>query len=76
VSPDYGCRVPAPMLVYSATVPLPMRQITVLLPQSRQSASPPAIHPILDGERRPTGLRVGTTRLAVHFGQRVAIERD
>lgn len=76
VSPDYGCRVPAPMLVYTANAPLPMRQVTVLFPDRRPSAAPPAVDPILDGNRRPTGVRVPSARLAVHFDQYVTIERD
>jgi hypothetical protein len=64
------------MLVYSAVAPLPLRQVTVLFPEHRPSAVPPSLQPIFDGERRPTGLRVGALRLAVHFDQQVAIERN
>ena len=76
VSSDYGCRVPAPMLVYSAAAPFPLRQVTVLFPARRPSAAPPSMHPILDGDRRPTGLRVEAMRLAVHFDHHVTIERN
>jgi hypothetical protein len=76
VSPEYGCRVPAPMLVYSATGPLPMRQLTVLVPERRQSASPPSINPILDGSLRLAGVHVTSARLTVHFDPQVVIARD
>ena len=76
VSPDYGCRVPAPMLVYSATGPLPMRQLTVLVPERRQSTSPPSIDPILDLSRRPMGVRLTSARLTVHFDPQIVIARD
>jgi hypothetical protein len=76
VSPDYGRRVPAPMLVYSAMALLPMRQVTVLFPERRPSAVPPSLQPIVNGDRRPTGLRVAALNLAVHFDQQVAIERN
>jgi hypothetical protein len=76
VSSDYGCREPAPMVVYSAAAPLPMRHVTVLFPERRPGALPPSIHPILNGERRLAGLRLGATRLAVHFDPLVAIEQD
>jgi hypothetical protein len=76
VSPDYGCRVPAPMIVYSAVAPLPFRQVTVLFPERRPSAVPPSLHPIVDEDRLMTGLRVGALRLAVHFDHQVAIERN
>jgi hypothetical protein len=76
VSPDYGRRVPAPMLVFAAQGPLPMRQLTVLVPQRRQSTSPPSVDPILDGSRRLVGVRVTLARLTVHFDPHVVIARD
>jgi hypothetical protein len=76
VSPDYGRRVPAPMLVYSATAPLPIRHLTVLVPERRPSATPPSLDPIFDRDGRPTGVRVTSACLTVHFDQHVVIARD
>jgi hypothetical protein len=76
VSPDYGCRVPAPMVVYSASGPLPMRQVTILWPERGEGVTPPVVAPILDDDRRPTGVRVTPARLTIHFNQHVVIERD
>ena len=76
VSSDYGCRVPAPMLVYSATGTLPMRQLTVLVPERRQSASPPSIDLVLDRSRRPSGVHLSSARLTVHFDPQVVIAKD
>lgn len=47
VSADYGQRQPAPMLVYSATAPLPLRVITLLLPIADAAAPPPAVRPLI-----------------------------
>ena len=75
VSPDYGRRVPAPMLVYRARAPLPMRLVTVVYPNRRQPASVPAIHGIYDNHGRPRGVRVPAAQRIVHFDPRVRIER-
>lgn len=41
VSPDYGVRTPAPLLVYSAVALLPVRVVTLLLPWHDLGAPPP-----------------------------------
>jgi hypothetical protein len=46
VSPDYGQREPAPLLVYNATTRLPVRIITLLLPVIDRNAAPPRVRPM------------------------------
>lgn len=43
VSPDYGRREPAPMLVYSATASLPLRILSLLFPIDHRAAVPPIV---------------------------------
>ena len=43
LSPDYGLRVPAPLLVYSIRRRLPLRLVTLLLPVEDASAPPPRV---------------------------------
>lgn len=47
VSPDYGQRLPAPALVYSATARLPLRTMTLLLPVADPASPPPAVDPLV-----------------------------
>ena len=47
VSPDYGRRRTAPVLIYRAATRLPLRIITLLLPGDRPFAPPPAVSPLL-----------------------------
>src|SRR5262249_40229838 len=51
VSPDYGQRRPAPVLIYSASARLPVRIMTVLIPTENPLDSPPTVSP-LAGEAR------------------------
>jgi hypothetical protein len=75
VSPDYGRRVPAPMLVYRARGPLPMQLVTVIYPSRRLPAAPPAIEADRDDGGRLRGLRIAASRAAVYFDPPVRIER-
>jgi hypothetical protein len=43
VSPDYGQRRPAPVLIYSAVTRLPLRIVTLLFPMENPSGPPPDI---------------------------------
>ncbi len=43
LSPDYGRRLPAPLLVHSARRPLPLRLVTLLLPLEDGSAPAPSV---------------------------------
>jgi hypothetical protein len=53
ISPGYGQRQPAPMVVYSTTAPLPLRIVTLLLPSREPNAPPPPARPLV---REGTGL--------------------
>lgn len=61
VSPDYGVREPAPLLVFGAAARLPLRIVTVLWPTF--AAHPPAIAALADGAGRIAALALdgGTT---------------
>jgi hypothetical protein len=56
VSPDYGRRQPAPMVVYATTTPLPLRIVTLLLPSAEPEAPPPAVAPLRGKDRQLAGL--------------------
>jgi len=48
VSPDYGLRVPAPLLCYSTVVRLPLRITTLLVPVGSDEAAPPDVVPMFE----------------------------
>ncbi len=56
ISPDYGQRQPAPVLVYTAVTRLPWRVVTVLLPIEDGAAEPPDVSAVVDGASRVVGL--------------------
>lgn len=51
VSSDYGRHQGAPVCVYSLTAMLPLRLITLLLPTDAFAALPPAVSPLIEGNR-------------------------
>ena len=51
VSPEYGRRLAAPVLIYRAVTRLPLRIVTLLLPCDRPFALPPKVSPLLRGDR-------------------------
>ena len=53
VSPDYGRRGPAPVLVCSAVAQLPIRIVTLLLPTGDPFAPPPAVSPMIRDRQGP-----------------------
>jgi hypothetical protein len=59
VSPHYGQREPAPILIYSVTACLPLRVLTLLLPVETCGAASPQVQPVLG----PDGVPVGMTFL-------------
>ena len=59
VSPDYGQRRPAPVLIYSAVTCLPLRIVTLLLPIEQRQVTPPAVSPIVGEGPGPIGLIFG-----------------
>ena len=56
VSPDYGRREPAPLVMFSTRAALPLRAFTLLLPTEDVNATPPALD-LVGSERGPAGLR-------------------
>ena len=68
VSPDYGQRRPAPVLVYSAVTRLPLRIVTLLLPVADIAAPPPGVSFLLEGGSMPVGLAFDETRAQIRFG--------
>ena len=69
ISRDYGQRQPAPMLVYSSSVSLPWRILTLLLPDAHGASQPPAVQPIYDARGLPTGLTFERSRRSVRFDE-------
>jgi hypothetical protein len=57
VSPAYGRRVPAPLLLLAARGPLPLRSISLLVPMRDVEAALPEVELVSRGERHAAGLR-------------------
>lgn len=49
-SPNYGQKVPAPALTFSAVARLPLRVVTLLYPLSDPEAATPEVAPLMEGE--------------------------
>ena len=56
LSPDYGRRRPAPVLLYSAVTRLPLRIVTLLYPTRNPLADPPVVSPVVGEGRGPVEL--------------------
>jgi hypothetical protein len=69
ISPDYGKRVPAPMLIYSCDAPLPWRAVTVLVPDREGGPLPPPVYAIRDDAGFPVGLNFDDTGEAVRIDE-------
>src|SRR5262245_45111108 len=67
VSTDYGQRTPAPALVYSTVVSLPLRIVTLLWPIEDGTATPPHVRPILDEASTLMGLTFGDGTLVASW---------
>ena len=65
-SPDYGRRLPAPVLVYECVTRLPLRIVTLVLPCDRPFAPAPAVSPVMRDDRL-AGLRFETTGETFRF---------
>jgi len=70
VSPVYGRREPAPLLVYSTVTTLPLRLMTVLLPSAGPCAAAPAVSASLDRNGAPVGLVFDDTGERITLGGR------
>jgi uncharacterized heparinase superfamily protein len=66
ISADYGQRTPAPVLVYSAATRLPLRIVTLLVPQDDPLAPPPAVAASMER----IDLAFGDARETLHIGER------
>jgi hypothetical protein len=69
VAPNYGRRRMAPMLVYSASVRLPIRIVTLLLPADRPFAPRPAVSALQDSGPGPIGILIEEPREKVRFDE-------
>jgi hypothetical protein len=69
-APDYGRRVPAPVIVHEATLRAPLRVVTVLLPWLASAGAPPEIHPLAVDAAGPRGVALP------HLGDRVRFSAD
>ena len=74
VSPDYGLRVPAPQLRYTAVTALPLRVVSLLLPQASGEQDLPSVT-LVQSEGR-TSLVIDGGRETVRVDERqVSVER-
>jgi hypothetical protein len=69
VSPDYGQRRPAPLLVYSAVATFPLRIVTLLFPAERPLACPPDVAPLADERSGLVGLCFQSSGESIRFGE-------
>jgi hypothetical protein len=77
ISPEIAHLSPAPMLIYSFSVALPWRIVTLLLPDRQGLSAPPAVRPIFDDGGLPQGFVFERPRRVVRFDDRaVLVERD
>jgi len=67
VSPDYGQRRPAPVMVVTAEARLPLRIITLLVPRAGGPGLPPEVALLRVGDQRPSGLIIDRGRDTLRF---------
>jgi len=67
VSPDYGQRRPAPVLIVTAEALLPLRIMTLLVPTAGEADQPPGVSLLDRGDRRPAGLILDGGRDTLRF---------
>lgn len=68
VSPDYGQRVPAPVVSVGSASRLPLRIVTLLLPVAHRGQPPPQVRPWLDTDGEPCGLSFEGGQQSLRFG--------
>lgn len=73
VSPDYGQRVPAPVLVLSVEGRLPMRLVTLAVPVRQATAPPPAVSPVLGEAGELAGLVFEGSGERVHVDEELVM---
>lgn len=69
ISPDYGSRRGAPVLIYRVRTRLPLRVVTLLLPTRHPLAAPPIVSPLFSGGSSPVGVLFEETRESVRFDE-------
>jgi hypothetical protein len=65
VSPDYGRRVPAPLVVVSARVALPARLVTLLVPRAPRDPGPPRFETFPGADGLPSRVVTGGEEILV-----------
>jgi hypothetical protein len=72
ISPDYGLRVPAPQLTYTAVEKLPLRIVTLIIPREADEGAPPEVESVQTGSslnlvftRDQETVRVDDTQITV-----------
>jgi hypothetical protein len=68
MSPDYGWRVPAPVLVHAAAGALPLRIVTLLFPCADADAPAPVVSAVAGEAGRLVALRFDDSGETVNFG--------
>jgi Heparinase II/III-like protein/Heparinase II/III N-terminus len=69
ISPHYGQRRPAPLLVYSSVATLPFRIVTLLWPTADTEGPVPIVHSLVGDGPGPDGLLLESTRRRIRFDE-------
>ena len=76
MSPDYGRRLSAPVLIYRVVTRLPLRVVTLLLPADRPFAPAPEVSPLIAEDGVLAGIRFEEPLEIVRFDdERFVVER-
>jgi hypothetical protein len=67
VSPDYGQRLPAPVMIVTADARLPLRIITLLIPMAGEPGAPPEVSLLDIDAPQPSGVVLDRGRDTVRF---------
>lgn len=74
VSPDYGRREPAPLVIYSAVARFPLRLVTLLVPTGDPAAAPPEVTESCANRR--IDMVCGNTTETIHIDEEdIVLER-
>jgi hypothetical protein len=67
ISPDYGQRLPAPIVIWSVRARLPLRIVTLLVPLRGTDEAPPAVRLVSGPDGAPAGIVLGPGNEQVLF---------